>query len=176
MLLPMQQNKAFTELNHETAIILAEGLQENSTLHTLDISANLNLDLKDEIDTLGVHTLFHAIKAHTTLKKLDLGCSNSKIVPLVAGIITTNTVLTLLTLRKCSLGIKHAEMLSKSMQYNTSLATLDLRDNTSGLSLNSTIALDRRIIYIEEYEKDWPTPMPIAYRNALDLISERIRY
>ena len=142
-------------LDDDAAAVLAAVVESNSTLTSLNLSANnmgpagaeslatalktnttlTNLNLRwNNIGPAGAESLATALKTNTALT--NLGLHGNNIGPAgaesLATVLKTNTTLTNLDLWANNIGPAGAESLATALKTNTTLTNLDLWDNNIG--------------------------------------------
>lgn len=139
-------------IGHEEALALAEVLEKNSTLKTLDLAGRrisdaeaiaiakalitnrslteLNLQ-ENKITDEGAIAIAQALEKNTSLKELKLSINNiaDPGATAVAQALETNTSLTRLFLSRNHIADKGSMAFIKTLEANTSLTTLDLTKN-----------------------------------------------
>ena len=130
----LQQNRTLTSLNlagnqigDEGAKALAEALTQNRTLTSLSLGAN-------NIGAEGVKALADALKQNRTLTNLDLGANNigAEGAKEMAGALQQNRTLTSLDLGNNEIGDEGAKVLADALKQNRTLTNLNLDYNSIG--------------------------------------------
>ena len=147
-------NLSCNNIENGGADALSKLLKINTSLEDIDIGEN-------SIEADGVKMLADALMSNTSLKMLDLSNNiiNHEGVIALSNVLKSNTSLRYLGLRACLMGMDDsAHEFSEALKINTTLETLDLRENyladddvqalSEALKINTTL----EALYLNENE------------------------